>query len=220
MRTHLSKSLQTRSQAIRTAIDKYNAARAKLPEPRPAELNAKQVLGYVFIAEFDLLRDSRCSVRDEPWARPAEREATIAYFKLKRSEEELVRVELEIRRLRSFIRDVNTHMHRLLDTLTASDPALAVQMHRRAQLQFAQNKAHLTRLASLRAMYASSGKLNTAEAAQSPWRELLVMADNTGDEADMDLHTDVNAGEESDDSADEINDEADEAIDVIQVFST
>lgn len=111
-------------------------------------------------------------------------------------------------------------MHRLLDTLTASDPALAVQMRRRAQLQFAQNEAHLTRLASLRAMYASSGKLNTAEAAQSPWRELLVMADNTGDEADMDLHTDVNAGEESDDSADEINDEADEAIDVIQVFST
>lgn len=108
MQTHLSKSLQTRLQAIRMAIDKYNAARAKLPEPRPAELNAKQVLGYVFIAEFDLLRDSRCSVRDEPWARPAEREATIAYFKLKRSEEELVRVELEICRLRSFIRDVNT----------------------------------------------------------------------------------------------------------------
>lgn len=168
MRTHLSKSLQTRSQAIRTAIDKYNAARAKLPEPRPAELTAKQVLEYVFIAEFDLLRDSRCSVRDQPWARPAEREATIAYFKLKRSQEELVRVELEIRRLRSFIRDVDAHMHRLLDTLAASDPALAVQMHRRAQLQFAQNKAHLTRLASLRAMYASSGKLNTAEAAQSP----------------------------------------------------
>lgn len=220
MRTHISKSLQTRSQAIRTAIEKCNAARMKLPEPRPAELNAKQVLEYIFVAEFDLLRDSRCSVRDQPWARPAAREASVAYFKLKRSREELLRVKVEMCRLQSYICDANAHMYCIIDKLTSSESGLAVQMRRRAQLQFAQNNVHLTRLASLRAKCTFTDKQKIAEAAENPWAALHIMVRDKDNEADMGLDADGDASEESDCSEDEMHDEADEAIDVLQAFST
>ena len=71
MRQHIAKALKARSQAIRVAIKKYNEAAQALHPIHPT-LDAKSVLDYVFLAEFDLLRDARNDVREQPWARPAE----------------------------------------------------------------------------------------------------------------------------------------------------
>ncbi|KAF5311504.1 hypothetical protein D9611_011644 [Ephemerocybe angulata] len=87
LRTHISKSLQSRSQAIRTALERYNAA-ANAMKPRRQNLSWDQVVEYAFLADFDLLRDSRQD-----------------HFKIVRAREEIQRLHIEIRRLITYIQD-------------------------------------------------------------------------------------------------------------------
>ena len=81
MRKHISKALQSRSQAIRTALDRYNSAAHLLPTPL-CQLDWKEVVEYAFLADFDLLRDARQDISDRPWATAAGRLAMDLYFKI------------------------------------------------------------------------------------------------------------------------------------------
>ncbi|KAF6743091.1 hypothetical protein DFP72DRAFT_1080863 [Ephemerocybe angulata] len=104
LRTHISKSLQTRSQAIRTALERYNTA-ANAMKPRRQNLSWDQVVEYAFLADFDLLRDSRQDVRTRPWAQPGPRSIMHQHFKITRAREEIRRLNIEIRRLVTHIQD-------------------------------------------------------------------------------------------------------------------
>ncbi|KAF8587248.1 hypothetical protein K439DRAFT_854298 [Ramaria rubella] len=90
LRAHIARAMKARSQAIRTAIKHYNDA-AMARRPARATLDPKDVLDYVFLTEFDLLRDARDDIRNQPWARAPERLASVAYFKIRRSLEEKAR---------------------------------------------------------------------------------------------------------------------------------
>ncbi|KZP05529.1 hypothetical protein FIBSPDRAFT_673874, partial [Athelia psychrophila] len=56
MRKHISKALQSRSQAICTALERYNTAARALSPPRQ-QLEWSDVVDYAFLADFDILRD-------------------------------------------------------------------------------------------------------------------------------------------------------------------
>jgi hypothetical protein len=99
---HIAKALQTRSQAIRTAIDKYNEAALDIDPPRPM-LQWDNVIEYGFLAEFDFLRETRQDIRSKPWATPAGRFAMDLHFKILRAHEEIDRLDIEIRRFVTFI---------------------------------------------------------------------------------------------------------------------
>ncbi|GBE83750.1 hypothetical protein SCP_0508060 [Sparassis crispa] len=58
MRMHIAKSLQTRCEAIRNAVQVYNAAAGVLNPPRPT-LDWAKISHYSFLDEFDLLHDTR-----------------------------------------------------------------------------------------------------------------------------------------------------------------
>ncbi|KAH6906938.1 hypothetical protein BKA70DRAFT_1372270 [Coprinopsis sp. MPI-PUGE-AT-0042] len=62
LRKHISKALQVRSKAIRAALDRYNDAAKRMLPPRP-QLTWDQIVDYSFLADFDLLRDSREDIR-------------------------------------------------------------------------------------------------------------------------------------------------------------
>ncbi|KLO06443.1 hypothetical protein SCHPADRAFT_917527 [Schizopora paradoxa] len=148
MRKHITKALKSRSKAIRTAVKKYNSAAIRLVPPRP-ELDIDDVLEYVFIAQFDLLRDSRGNVLQQEWARPAAREATSIYYKLLRSKEEIRRLNIEVRRLSTFIDDSERAMAAAVAWLKIHRPPLADQMQRRLDLHRAVNNKQRVRLAEL-----------------------------------------------------------------------
>lgn len=57
LRKHIGKALKARSQAIRTALTKYNSAAAELQPPH-VELSWDEVVEYAFLADFDLLQDT------------------------------------------------------------------------------------------------------------------------------------------------------------------
>jgi len=127
LRKHIAKALKARSQAIRTSLLKYNLAAADLNPPRPF-LAWEDVVEYAFLADFDLLRDTRQDVRSRPWATPAGRMAMDSYFKLQRAEEEIIRLNIEIPRLATFMRDENTYLCNKQVEIQASNPALAHQI--------------------------------------------------------------------------------------------
>ena len=126
---HIGKALQRRSEAIQNALNRYNTQAAKLNPPRP-NLSWKEIVEYTFLAEFDLLRNSRTDVRQHQWAQPAYREGLIKYFKLCRAREEINRLDLEIPRLRTRIHDDTIHVRQVLGELVVSNPSLGAALQR------------------------------------------------------------------------------------------
>ncbi|KAJ7120518.1 hypothetical protein C8R43DRAFT_959950 [Mycena crocata] len=106
MRKHIAKALQARSKAVRNAIDRFNAAACVLTPPMP-QLSWDQVVEYAFLADFDILQDTRAELRSRPWTRPAYRMAMDRYFKILRAREEIQRLDVEIPRVITWIWDEN-----------------------------------------------------------------------------------------------------------------
>jgi hypothetical protein len=148
MRKHIGNALKSRSQAIRSALDKYNVAARKLNPPR-AELSWDAVVEYVFLADFDLLSDTREDIRERRWATPAARQLMDQYFKMERAREEIARLNVEIPRLATFIHDEEKFLLAHETALTAADPSLAhqLQLSRLKLCRF--NDVHVRRLVKL-----------------------------------------------------------------------
>jgi hypothetical protein len=121
-RSHLSKSLRTRSRAIRNATSAYNKAARELDPPR-AELDWTKISRYNYIEEFNLLKDSRTDIREAPWAEPVIREAMKQRLRIKRANEEILRCNVEVRRLLTHIYDEKERYTTILHKLgESSDP--------------------------------------------------------------------------------------------------
>ncbi|KAG1767511.1 hypothetical protein EDD22DRAFT_978133 [Suillus occidentalis] len=87
----ISKALQQCLEAICNAINRYNTQATSLIPPRP-KIVWKDIADYTFL-------DSRADIQDKDWVRPAHREATTKYFKLCRAHEEMIQLNIKIRRL-------------------------------------------------------------------------------------------------------------------------
>ncbi|KAF6742544.1 hypothetical protein DFP72DRAFT_830402 [Ephemerocybe angulata] len=124
LRKHIAKALQARSKAIRAALDRYNTAAAALTPPRPS-LTWDQVVEYAFLADFDLLRDTRQDIRDRPWARPLNRALMDKYFKIQRAGEEIERLNIEIKRVVTHIQDEENFLAAREEAMYEKDPILA-----------------------------------------------------------------------------------------------
>ncbi|KAJ3717729.1 hypothetical protein C8R42DRAFT_610832 [Lentinula raphanica] len=114
MRTHISAALQRRSTAIRNAVRTYNSAAASLGRPT---LDWSQVTHYMFLEQFNILQDTRHSVLDKPWADPVIRHLMKQHRRVLRAKEELVRCNIEIRRLLTSIVDEDKKFSEVLERL-------------------------------------------------------------------------------------------------------
>ena len=112
MRRQISNHLQNRAKTIRSAIQTYNRAAAALSPPLEA-VKFANLFDVVYLAQFDLLRFSRPGndIRQEPWADPATRVLTDKYFELVRAKEEIIRLNLEWRRVRTWLLDEKRLYH-------------------------------------------------------------------------------------------------------------
>ncbi|KAJ6476562.1 hypothetical protein DFH09DRAFT_1108859 [Mycena vulgaris] len=127
LREKISKALRTRAEAIRTALNKYNLAGSQL-NPPCTHLTWASIIETVSLADFDLLRDTRSDIRKLPWAQPANREAMILYFGIKRSKEEIRRLNVEIVRLLSFMVDEHIDFVRAIRNHVMVAPNLAHEL--------------------------------------------------------------------------------------------
>ncbi|KAJ7060521.1 hypothetical protein C8F01DRAFT_1210476 [Mycena amicta] len=155
-RKHISKSLQTRSTAVKNAIERYNKAAEVMTPPR-THLSWDVVVEYAFLSDFDLLRDDTNSLANEKWAAPTFRLLMDRYFKLQRAREEIQRLNIEIRRLITWIRDENQRLRRLEAELReAGDIPLAVQVEAYRQRRSIFDSVHLQRFQELARKHGSA----------------------------------------------------------------
>jgi hypothetical protein len=148
LRKHIAKALQSRSQAIRTALDRYNTAAAALSPPRPG-LSWNNIIEYAFLADFDLLRDSRQDIRERPWATPAARAAMDQYFKIERAREEITRLNIEILRVVTHIRDETRFLLSHEAKVRKTDTGLAHQISLYRNERSRCNEQHMHRFRKL-----------------------------------------------------------------------
>ncbi|KAF6763562.1 hypothetical protein DFP72DRAFT_986482 [Ephemerocybe angulata] len=148
LRKHISQALQTRSQAIRTALDHYNKA-AQALKPRRPKLTWDEVVEYAFLADFDLLRNSREDIRARPWAQPVNRALRDRYFKIRRAREEIKRLNIEIKRVVTHIQDEENFLLAAEDKHRATDPIIAhhIRNYRLERTRF--SAVHLRRFNEL-----------------------------------------------------------------------
>lgn len=119
MRTHISNALQRRSRAIRNAVKTYNTAALTLNPPCDT-LDWSKVSHFTFLDQFDILKDTRHSVFDQPWAKPVVRSLMKQHRQIERAREEIIRCNIAIRRLHTSIIDEEKRFQAVLPTLDSS----------------------------------------------------------------------------------------------------
>ncbi|KIK21581.1 hypothetical protein PISMIDRAFT_12206 [Pisolithus microcarpus 441] len=104
----------------------------------------KLLIEYAFLANFDLLRDTRQDISTQPWASPTARLAINTYFKLCRAKEEVVHLNVKIHRVVMY-----------LDT----NPMLAYQISRYRTIRSRFTLLHLCSLEKISQLPGFSGML-------------------------------------------------------------
>ncbi|KAG1842318.1 hypothetical protein C8R48DRAFT_679067 [Suillus tomentosus] len=106
--------------------------------PPRKTLKWDEVVEYAFLADFDLLRDTRADVSQRPWASPVACRAMDLYFKMCRAREEIQWLNVEVRRLVTYIRDEEKYLRACEGQLKAVSPTLAhqVAIHRNVRGRF------------------------------------------------------------------------------------
>jgi hypothetical protein len=176
LRKHIAKALQARSKAVKTAITKYNEAAVAMRPPK-LTLTWEEVVEYAFLADFDLLREGREDIRGELWAQPAGRAAMDQHYKLLRADEEIERLNVEIRRLVTYMVDEQEFFNREEERLRAEgEEALAHQVRVLRGEHGRFTGVHMSRLVKLSKEPGFTGSL-TPGVSVSRERHIPVMRD-------------------------------------------
>ncbi|KAG1794598.1 uncharacterized protein HD556DRAFT_1431927 [Suillus plorans] len=127
---HIGKAIKTRSKAIQSALTEYNQLASSMEPPAP-HLEWNDIVNYGFVSEFDLLKlaySQHPEILSKPWTVPGNREVAVKYFKILRAREEIVRLNVEVRRLRTAISDGDTRLRSCISRLHNSDPDLSAEI--------------------------------------------------------------------------------------------
>jgi hypothetical protein len=161
----MGQSIKTRSRTLQTALASCNLAGSKLNPPKP-KIEPSRLMEAAFISDFEMLGDLSGDIRTKPWASPAGRVALDQYYRILQAREELVRLNIEIRRLVTYMADEKDYVTKVCDGLIAdgkSSLAYHVNAHylRRAR----SNKNHMDNLNKLATNPSFSGSLAVGDSA-------------------------------------------------------
>lgn len=131
--------------------------------PRQA-LEWEQIVEYAFLADFDLLRDARQDISTRKWATPAGRLAMDSYFKICRAHEEIARLNVEIRRFVTHLRDEDRYLHACEEQVQTHNRPLAHQISIRRMEQARFRDHHLRQLVKISQMTGFTGSILPGEA--------------------------------------------------------
>ncbi|KAF7361100.1 hypothetical protein MSAN_01141400 [Mycena sanguinolenta] len=128
---------------------RYNTAAAALQPPGRA-LSWAEVVDYTFLSDFDLLRDPAGNVAVRKWVEPANRQLLDRYHKINQAREEIVCLNVEIRRFVTYMRDEHSFLVKKEQEKTAADPMLAFFIRRYRYRCGCFDDVHLKRLKTMK----------------------------------------------------------------------
>ncbi|KAG8717226.1 hypothetical protein FRC09_014581 [Ceratobasidium sp. 395] len=220
LREMISKSLASRSEMIRTALKRYNALASKANPPRK-QLTPNEVFGLTRLSDFKLIRESRTEILTKRWAQPQIREATNHSLRVLRAREELLRLQIEVRRLQTWMRDEIHHIKHTLLTLQSAESPLVHTLQRHLDYQLCINAVNLAYLQRIEKHVYYNGpigpglrQLNADATGYTPHSILLTVGHVDSDPVDDTNESDADA----DDDVDEITELA-EGYDKIAIAS-
>lgn len=145
MRRHISKSIVRRSAALRNSLDKYNTLAPLQDPPRPT-IDYADVTNCAWLGDFDILRHSRHDILSKPWSSRANREIANKWYKVSGARYELVRLNVEIRRLHEWTKHEDRQLTEVSSSLISSQPLLSAEIQVLAEKQHRINNRHRCRL--------------------------------------------------------------------------
>ena len=131
----------------------------------------------MFLADFDLLSDTRIDVCLKLWAKPASRVLIDQYFKLERAQEEIAQLNVEIPHLTTYIRDEEAFLLQQEELLLASNAPLSRQLCLRCLKLIRSNDLHIRWLKKLTSLSSFLGTIEpgiSVEAAAHNQAEMIV----------------------------------------------
>ncbi|KAG1749265.1 hypothetical protein EDB19DRAFT_2022684 [Suillus lakei] len=123
LRKQISKAIMNRSGAIRTVLD-------------------NDVVSYVVLGEFDLLKYSQHNILTKPWANPTHCEMTVKHFKVLCVWEEIIRLNVEICRLQAWVITEDANIERVAADLESTNGLLAAELQMLAHCRRRINNVH------------------------------------------------------------------------------
>jgi len=155
-RKKISAGLKKRSKAVNTVLNEYNKQAECLGRP---VLDFQQVVEYSFLSEFELLHTSRNDITQRPWAHPLVRNAMISWMKIQHAKEEITCLNVEARRLTTYIQDSSMARQNAIQHLCQTDPALATELQERHNAQSSTNTLLLQQLRKMQLLPGFSGRI-------------------------------------------------------------
>ncbi|KAB5588232.1 hypothetical protein CTheo_8328 [Ceratobasidium theobromae] len=132
LRVFIAKALKRREKALHNALRNYNALACKMEPPRPT-LTFKELIEGAYISNFDFLRQSQHGIQAAEWAKPVNLQCTREWQSLKRAQEEIARLNVEIRRVVTHIQDEEDFLIKKAQSLEQLDPNLAHEIRTRSE---------------------------------------------------------------------------------------
>ncbi|KAJ3831878.1 hypothetical protein F5878DRAFT_654758 [Lentinula raphanica] len=176
MRTHISAALQRRSTAAPLLSEMLSNHTITPPH------HWSQVTHYSFLDQFNILQDTRHSVLDKPWANPVIRQLMKQHRRVLRAKEEIVRCNVEIRRLHTFIVDEEKHFDQVLERLR--ETPIYHPVHDFIRRRCAVNRLLLSRLYQTQALPEFTGHQSPGKRKGSVEDSTTVDARDDGSDAD------------------------------------
>ncbi|CUA68891.1 hypothetical protein RSOLAG22IIIB_08135 [Rhizoctonia solani] len=139
LRMHINKSIARRSSALKTALDRYNEVASQLVPPSPT-ISWKQIKDARILEDFDLIRGSRSNILQQDWTKPENRQCAEQSRRIARAEEEIQRLNVEVRRVRSLIVHEEFALQILAKQITDVDPSLGWAAQRYVDLRLHTNQ--------------------------------------------------------------------------------
>ncbi|KAG9093673.1 hypothetical protein FS749_013967, partial [Ceratobasidium sp. UAMH 11750] len=124
MRQQILRALIARSTAIKSALTRYNHAAAQLLGANARVLTWEDVSKISCLEEFELLRGSRRGVLDQEWAQPEVRQSTEQWHRVQHAEEEIARLNIEVKRVRTSIAYESSSLPAAVCQIQETDPGL------------------------------------------------------------------------------------------------
>lgn len=180
-------------------------------EPPAPHLEWNDIVNYGFISEFDLLKlaySQHPEILSKPWTVPGNREVAAKYFKILRAREEIVRLNVEVRRLRTAISDGDTRLRSCISRLHNSDPDLSAEIEEIHRDRLRVDAVHQVRLDCIESLVGFSGKRGRGIHVNLDMDLYLDLTPIAEAEEMTRIHDEANGTAEDDDIAadDELND--------------
>ncbi|KAG9077568.1 hypothetical protein FRC06_008838 [Ceratobasidium sp. 370] len=121
MRMHIMQAINNHSAALKSALKRYNDAASKVGLQA---ISWETLTSISMLADFDLLRGSRTGILEEEWARPSNRRAAEEYQYIMRAKEEILRLNIEVRRVHTAISDEQQMLPEIVEQIAATSPEL------------------------------------------------------------------------------------------------